>query len=67
MSEIDLWSEDWEDWEDEDGCYNGTLFDYTFQKKLYNQVVRLWYSTGSGEASIFLDLLSFSNLMELRG
>ena len=38
MSEINLWSDDWEDWEDEDGCYNGTLFDFTFQKKLYLQV-----------------------------
>ena len=40
MSEINLWSDDWEDWEDEDGCYNGTLFDFTFQKKLYLQVHR---------------------------
>jgi len=38
VSEINLWSDDWEDWEDEDGCYNGTLFDFTFQKKLYLQV-----------------------------
>ena len=39
MSEIDLWSEV-PDWEDEDGCFNGTMFDFTFQKKLYLQVYR---------------------------
>ena len=40
VSEIDLWSEV-PGWEDEDGCFNGTMFDYTFQKKLYLQVQAL--------------------------
>ena len=38
VSEINLWTEV-PDWEDQDGCYNGTMFDFTFQKKLYVQVL----------------------------
>jgi len=34
MSDINLWEMSG-DWEDEDGCYNSTLFGFTLQNKLY--------------------------------
>ena len=37
MSEINLWELDG-DWEDEDGCYNTTMFSFTLQNKLYLEV-----------------------------
>ena len=53
FTEIDLWEREG-DWEDEDGCYNSTMFNFTLQNKWYLKVVTFtFWISGSLEGKHF--------------